>query len=287
MDKPAIRPDPILLKPQESPVTKEESMTQQRFNPDSAQKQPPDNPNSDNSADSGDSESLIADSSKKQAYRYDKNRIGKDKMAFKDFEFDEKDDVEKQKRDLFFSKLKEYIEKRGNEPIIIDKEQLIENMKNHQHNIMQKEEVLREKQKLDAVLADKITALELLEEGWYMLRKEIETKQQLLLHKEKMIDKVIMDLKLFMEQERIAEKAIKEIPPSKWFILKGGKKISSINELKETLKTIEDYVFYHHVNELKNDFSSWIRHVFEDAALADKMSLAKTKEELIRILEQT
>lgn len=195
----------------------------------------------------------------------------------------EDDKVIEQKRQTFFSTLKENLLNQDSGKIVIDKSQIMQNMKNFQQNIMEKEKVLKEKQKLDSELAEKIMMLELLEEGWYMLRKEIESKQILLLQKEKLIDMQVTELKSLMEKEK---KIDKTIPPDKWFVLKDGKKIASINELKETLKTAEDHVFYHHVNSLKNDFSSWIRHVFNDAVLADRIISAKTKEELIQVLEK-
>lgn len=284
--KPVIRPDPIMLKPQDPPVTKGENIMHEMNRQENEQIISALSAQTSAKTKSEGKDTMINQINEFQSKNIDtpavKNTITEKEMTFDDID----DDVEKQKRDLFFSKLKEQIDKRSEGKVSLDQKQLIENMKNYQHTILKKEEVLKEKQKIDSLLADKITTLEILEEGWYILRKEIETKQQLLIHKEKLIDYTISELKKLMEQEKIADKVIKDIPPNKWFVLKDGRKIKSVAELKETLKTIEDHTFNHHVNDAKNDFSSWIRHVFEDANLADKIIFAKTKEELIKVLEQ-
>lgn len=197
--------------------------------------------------------------------------------------FGKEEDEDEKRRETFFSKLKEKLENQGGEKIRIDPKQIIQNMKEYQNNIMEKEKALKEKQSLDARLADKIMTLELLEDGWYMLRKEIETKQILLLEKEKLIDSQVFELKQLMEKEKRIDKRM--IPQDKWFILRDGRRISSLEDLKETLKNVENHIFYHHVNETRNDFSSWVRHVFENTNLADRIIYAKTREELIDILE--
>ncbi|MEM2121666.1 MAG: DUF5752 family protein [Candidatus Woesearchaeota archaeon] len=75
------------------------------------------------------------------------------------------------------------------------------------------------------------------------------------------------------------------IPESKYFILKGGKKLGSIEELVNELRTMSDDVFYFHVNDYKNDFENWIRFVFMNEELANKVSKLRTKNDFLLELQ--
>jgi hypothetical protein len=69
------------------------------------------------------------------------------------------------------------------------------------------------------------------------------------------------------------------ISPDKYFVLCNGKPIRSIEELALMLDKINDKEFSFHVNEQKNDFSSWIRDVFGKKDLADSLLSLKDKKE--------
>ncbi|RJQ17167.1 hypothetical protein C4573_03885 [Candidatus Woesearchaeota archaeon] len=62
-----------------------------------------------------------------------------------------------------------------------------------------------------------------------------------------------------------------------WFILSSGKEIKNLKELAEDLGDMEDFVFSHHVNDHRNDFSNWIKDVFRDFELAEKIAHCKEK----------
>lgn len=72
--------------------------------------------------------------------------------------------------------------------------------------------------------------------------------------------------------------------PEKWFILSSGKEIRTLKELAQDLGDMEDFVFEHHVNEHRNDFVSWIKDVFEDAELAEKIAHYKDKKRMQMIV---
>jgi len=82
----------------------------------------------------------------------------------------------------------------------------------------------------------------------------------------------------------ILEEAV-DIPESKYFVLKDGKRLKSIQELVEELRGMSDDVFYYHVNDFKNDFENWIRFVFLNNELADKISKLKTKNDILLELQ--
>ncbi|GIU70372.1 MAG: hypothetical protein KatS3mg002_1608 [Candidatus Woesearchaeota archaeon] len=75
-----------------------------------------------------------------------------------------------------------------------------------------------------------------------------------------------------------------EILPDKYFILCDGRTIKDYRELAAILETISDDVFYYHVSSERNDFANWIRDVFGEEELADKIRNSKSRHEMIAIL---
>ena len=75
------------------------------------------------------------------------------------------------------------------------------------------------------------------------------------------------------------------IGPENYFNLNNGGVIKDIKELLFALKEIDDKTFKSHVNEKRNDFSFWIRDVFKNDYLADRLQLAGSKDGTIKILE--
>ncbi|MEM4259768.1 MAG: DUF5752 family protein [Candidatus Woesearchaeota archaeon] len=72
----------------------------------------------------------------------------------------------------------------------------------------------------------------------------------------------------------------KDIENKYFFILRDGKKIKNIKELAEEMGKMEDAVFFHHVNDERNDFSNWIRDVFDETELAEQIRHLKNKQEI-------
>ncbi|MEM2121384.1 MAG: DUF5752 family protein [Candidatus Woesearchaeota archaeon] len=63
-----------------------------------------------------------------------------------------------------------------------------------------------------------------------------------------------------------------------------GKAIKSLQELVEELNIMDDDTFKKYVNEEKNDFANWIRDVFQETELANKIFSIKERKEIINIL---
>lgn len=57
----------------------------------------------------------------------------------------------------------------------------------------------------------------------------------------------------------------------KKFYLNDGKTMASVDALAKELHSMSDDVYSHHVNDVKNDFASWIRHSLERDELADRI----------------
>lgn len=70
----------------------------------------------------------------------------------------------------------------------------------------------------------------------------------------------------------------KEIPPEKYFLVIDGSTIKNIEELADAFDRMSDDVFFYHVNEFKNDFSTWVKDVVEDNEFGDELRLARNPE---------
>ena len=70
------------------------------------------------------------------------------------------------------------------------------------------------------------------------------------------------------------------IKPENYFFLKDGTRIKSLFGLSKELNKMPDDVFQHHVNENRNDFSSWIRYVLKDDKLAERLLSTTSREHI-------
>jgi len=70
-----------------------------------------------------------------------------------------------------------------------------------------------------------------------------------------------------------------EIPPEQYFVLCDGTPIKSIDELALMMDQISDDVFDYHVNEEKNDFSNWVKDVFDKEELAKSLATTRCRKE--------
>lgn len=66
--------------------------------------------------------------------------------------------------------------------------------------------------------------------------------------------------------------------PEKWFYLKDGRSFKSMRELLERVKDMEEKTFRFHHNQDRHDFSNWVKYVFEQPELADKLKFVPDKE---------
>ncbi|MCK5140524.1 MAG: hypothetical protein KAK00_07765 [Nanoarchaeota archaeon] len=64
---------------------------------------------------------------------------------------------------------------------------------------------------------------------------------------------------------------LKRAPEKRAFILADGRKLKDLRELAFALEDMADEVFWHHVNDTKNDFVNWVEDVFKDKELAESI----------------
>ena len=51
------------------------------------------------------------------------------------------------------------------------------------------------------------------------------------------------------------------------------------------MKDMDGATFFYHVNDNKNEFANWIRDVFGNQELADKLYQEKTKQGVMKVLD--
>ena len=59
-----------------------------------------------------------------------------------------------------------------------------------------------------------------------------------------------------------------------------------IDDADKMMKPMNDEVFKYHITEEKNDVSAWVRDVFKDPDLADKIQKANKRKKVISLLEK-
>lgn len=75
----------------------------------------------------------------------------------------------------------------------------------------------------------------------------------------------------------IKKKLLGEAPEEHHFIVADGKKLKNIIDLADALETMTEEIFAFHANEFKNDFSSWVKDIFQEHTLAEDLRKAKNK----------
>jgi hypothetical protein len=71
---------------------------------------------------------------------------------------------------------------------------------------------------------------------------------------------------------------------SQAFRLENGVAIKGIKELREYIPQMDDGLFNSHVGQDYNHFADWIRGVFNNEELANKVAGAHSKDEMVAVL---
>lgn len=195
----------------------------------------------------------------------------------------------------FFSKFEEILKKDKKEikEIFdeIDHNNLITKMKEYHDHIDRDMPYYLHSKDMLSVMNEQVIKLQVLEEEWYILRRELKSIESQATEKEKLIEKEVDKLKQIIDMIKnkpindTLKKPIIQISPDKYFRLNDGRMIKSIEELQTALTNMSSATFYHHVNANQNDFANWIEHVFENHNLANQIRSIKTKEDMIRKLK--
>ncbi|MFT4260882.1 MAG: hypothetical protein ACMXX9_00435 [Candidatus Woesearchaeota archaeon] len=74
--------------------------------------------------------------------------------------------------------------------------------------------------------------------------------------------------------------------PEECFWTCNGRVLRNVYELVSYVKTSDDYSFKYHKNNEKDDFGKWIRDVFDDYILSDRLNNVFDKLRYADIIEQ-
>ena len=83
----------------------------------------------------------------------------------------------------------------------------------------------------------------------------------------------------------MAKRNLIEAPNENVFWLADGKQVKNLRELLDTLNTLDEATFLHHVNKERNDFARWIHDILDDEELARKIWRFKSKNQLIKLID--
>ena len=75
----------------------------------------------------------------------------------------------------------------------------------------------------------------------------------------------------------VEDKRHQKVPDDQEFMLNNSelsdeeRTLSTLDDLSEAINLIDPETFHAHVNEDKNDFASWVQHVFGEEKLAEEL----------------
>ena len=76
------------------------------------------------------------------------------------------------------------------------------------------------------------------------------------------------------------------VEPQYYFYARDGTVVKSLVDLARAIETMDEQSFKHHVTESRNDFASWINDIIKDKSLAGEIKGLKSKEAMIRKIEE-
>ncbi|MBI2101308.1 hypothetical protein HYT53_01745 [Candidatus Woesearchaeota archaeon] len=79
-----------------------------------------------------------------------------------------------------------------------------------------------------------------------------------------------------------AKRYLCDAAPEQCFWINNGPILKNMEELANALPDMAEDTFRHHVNDEKNDFSSWVRDVIGDQKLANELASAKNRDSALK-----
>ncbi len=83
-----------------------------------------------------------------------------------------------------------------------------------------------------------------------------------------------------------AVKYLSKVPDNQAFWCNDGAVLRDVMELKDALANMSDQTFAYHSNEIKKDFSNWLRDIIGDEKLAKDLETAPNREQAVKMVEE-
>lgn len=83
-----------------------------------------------------------------------------------------------------------------------------------------------------------------------------------------------------------ARKLLSDCEPDKEFWICDNRRLKSLKELAEALRSMDENVFAAHSNREKKDFSNWVHDVIGDNQLAQQLATKDKNKALIAVLKR-
>jgi hypothetical protein len=87
-----------------------------------------------------------------------------------------------------------------------------------------------------------------------------------------------------LKENQMSSPIRRDAPETNYFVLCNGKPVKNIKELADIMEELEDHVFSFHVTPEKNDFATWVKDIFQDVELAQKLAGVKDKKHMQIVL---
>jgi hypothetical protein len=204
----------------------------------------------------------------------------KEEQAEEKKEQKEEPEKEQEKSSGFFSNILKITKKQGIKKDFLEKD-LYKGMK--EYHALSNEESIKpvSKKEIEEKISKNLDELKKLEQEWQNQKEIIEKNKKNLAEKEKNIKEKVEHLRPLLKKIKFFE----DVPVGKYFRSYDGIIAKNVLELLNILKVMDDNVFKKHLNNNKNDFSLWISKAVNDKELAAEVRKAKTRKEMISILE--
>lgn len=117
--------------------------------------------------------------------------------------------------------------------------------------------------------------------------KKVKSKRQTTKNNKQETNKINNKKKSESSKKRIIRKKVFEaIPEEKFFIMVDGKRLKHYIELADELEHFSRETINHHITPFRHDFANWIRDVFEEHELADKILKTNNPHKIRTIIYQ-
>lgn len=167
---------------------------------------------------------------------------------------------------------------------VVSSSDLVKKMRVFHESRMSGKEFFLHEGDVDAGVYKKLLELKEMEDEWLLRLKEFDAAKALLFEKEVEIEAKIEDFKRLLKGGDLFKLFYKHVSGANAFRLSNGVFLFSLADLRHALLDMPDSVFHFHVSGERNDFASWILHVFGEEELAERVRRALSRDAMLRVL---